>query len=29
MEIPEGIKTRQSIRAFKPNPITRDVMQKI
>jgi len=29
MEILEGIKTRQSIRAFKPNPITRDVMHKI
>ena len=29
MEILEGIKTRQSIRAFKPNPITRDVMKKI
>jgi nitroreductase len=29
MEILDGIKTRQSIRAFKPNPITRDVMQKI
>jgi len=29
MEILEGIKTRQSIRGFKPNPITRDVMEKI
>ncbi len=29
MEILEGIKTRQSIRAFKPNPINRDVMKKI
>jgi len=29
MEILEGIKTRQSIRAFKPNPIARDVMKKI
>ncbi len=29
MEIIEGIKTRQSIRAFKPNPIARDVMEKI
>ncbi len=29
MEILEGIKTRQSIRAFKPNPITQDVMKKI
>lgn len=29
MEILEGIKTRQSIRAFKPNPITQDVMRKI
>ena len=29
MEILDGIKTRQTIRAFKPNPITRDVMQKI
>jgi len=29
MEILEGIKTRQSIRAFKPNPIARDVMEKI
>jgi len=29
MEILDGIKTRQSIRAFKPNPITRDMMQKI
>jgi len=29
MEILEGIKTRQTTRAFKPNPITRDVMQKI
>ena len=29
MEILEGIKTRQSIRAFKPNPITSDVMKKI
>ncbi len=29
MEILEGIKTRQSIRAFKSNLITRDVMEKI
>ena len=29
MEILEGIKTRQSIRAFKPTPIKRDVMEKI
>ena len=29
MEILEAIKTRQSIRAFKPNPITSDVMKKI
>jgi len=29
MEILEGIKTRQSIRAFRSNPITRDVMKKI
>jgi nitroreductase len=29
MEILEGIKTRQSIRAFKPDPITGDVMKKI
>lgn len=29
MEILEGIETRQSIRAFKPNPINRDVMKKI
>ncbi len=29
MEILEGIKTRQSIRAFKPNPINREVMKKI
>lgn len=29
MEILEGIKTRQSIRAFKPNPITQGVMNKI
>jgi len=29
MEILEGIKTRQSIRAFKPNPINRDMMKKI
>jgi len=29
MEILEGIKTRQSIRGFKPNPIPRDVMEKI
>jgi nitroreductase len=29
MEILEGIKTRQSIRAFKPNPIAKDVMNKI
>jgi nitroreductase len=29
MEIIEGIKTRQSIRAFKRKPITRNVMQKI
>ncbi|MGA2954472.1 MAG: nitroreductase [Thermodesulfobacteriota bacterium] len=29
MEILEAIKTRQSIRAFKPNPIQKDVMNKI
>ena len=29
MEILEGIKTRQSIRAFKPNPISREVMKNI
>src|SRR4030042_2771241 len=29
MEILEGIKTRKSIRAFKPNPIARDVLEKI
>ncbi len=29
MEILEGIETRQSIRAFKPNPINRDVMKKM
>jgi len=29
MEILEGIKTRISIRAFKPNPIARDVLEKI
>jgi nitroreductase len=29
MEILKGIRTRQSIRAFKRNPITRDVMQKV
>lgn len=29
MEIMEGTKTRQSIRAFKPNPVTREVMKKI
>jgi len=29
MEILEGIKTRQSIRGFKANPITRDVMKKM
>ena len=29
MEILDGIETRHSIRAFKPNPITRDVMEKI
>ena len=29
MEILEAIKTRQSIRAFKPNPIPQDVMKKI
>jgi len=29
MEILEGIKTRKSIRAFKPNPIARDVIEKI
>ncbi len=29
MELLEGIKTRMSIRAFKPNPITREVMEKI
>jgi len=29
MEILEGIKTRRSIRGFKPNPISREVMEKI
>jgi nitroreductase len=29
METLEGIKTRRSIRAFKPNPIPREVMEKI
>jgi len=29
MELLEGIKTRQSIRGFKPTPIPRDVMEKI
>lgn len=29
MEILEGISTRQSIRAFKPDPIPRDVLNKI
>ena len=29
MELLEGIKTRMSIRAFKPNPVTREVMEKI
>ncbi len=29
MEMLEGIKTRQSIRAFKPNSINRDLMEKI
>lgn len=29
MELLEGIKTRQSIRGFKPDPIPRDVMEKI
>jgi nitroreductase len=29
MEILEGIKTRRSIRGFKPNPVTRGVMEKI
>ena len=29
MEILEGIKTRRSIRGFNPNPITREVMEKI
>jgi len=29
MEILEGIKTRRSIRAFKPKPITQGVMKKI
>jgi len=29
MEILDGIKTRHSVRAFKSNPITRDVMEKI
>jgi nitroreductase len=29
MEMLEGIKTRRSIRAFKPDPIIRDVMEKI
>ena len=29
MEILEGIKTRQSIRAFKPKPIPKEVMKDI
>ena len=29
MEILEGIKTRRSIRGFKPEPIPKDVMDKI
>ncbi len=29
MEILEGIKTRRSVRAFKPNPISREVMKNI
>lgn len=29
MEVIEGIKTRKSIRAFKPDPIPKDVMKKI
>jgi nitroreductase len=29
MDILEGIKTRQSTRGFKPDPISRDVMKKI
>jgi len=29
MEVLEAIKTRHSSRAFKPNPINRDVMEKI
>ena len=29
MELLEGIKTRMSIRGFKPNPITREGMEKI
>ncbi len=29
MEILEGIKTRQSIRGFKPDPVPREVLQKI
>jgi len=29
MEILEGIHTRQSVRAFKPDPIARDVLNKI
>jgi len=29
MEILEGIKTRRSIRSFKPNFITREVMEEI
>lgn len=29
MELLEGINTRQSIRAFKPDPIARDVLDKI
>ena len=29
MEILEGMKTRRSIRGFKPNPIPREVMEKI
>jgi nitroreductase len=29
MELLEGMKTRMSIRGFKPNPVTREVMEKI
>jgi len=29
MEILEGMKTRRSIRGFKPNPVPREVMEKI